>query len=140
TAFDTVDDYDHFIARLDKVPGAFRQIMANMQSGLDEHRTPPQYLMEKVVTQAQTIAGQKPEDSPFALPLKSFPASIPAPDRKRITQDLMDVIARQVLPSYQRFAKFLTFAYVPGCRKEPGISAIPDGDAYYAFRVRQSTT
>jgi len=140
TSFETVDDYDHYIARLTKVPTAFGQIMSNMQSGLDHHRTPPQYLMEKVVAQAQSIAGQKPEDSPFAMPLKSFPASIAAPDRKRISQDLLDAIARSVLPAYQRFAKFVTFTYIPGCRKDPGIWAIPDGDAYYAFRIRQSTT
>jgi uncharacterized protein (DUF885 family) len=140
TSFDTVDDYDHYIARLNKIPGAFLQIMTNMQAGLDAHRTPPQYLMQKVLTQAQTIAGQKPEDSPFALPLKSFPASIAAPDRKRISQDLLDALTRLVLPSYQRFAKFLSYTYIPGCRKEPGIWAIPDGDAYYAFRIRQSTT
>ena len=140
TSFETVDDYDHYIARLTKVPTAFGQIMSNMQSGLDHHRTPPQYLMEKVVAQAQSIAAQKPEDSPFALPLKSFPSSIAAPDRKRISQDLLDAIARSVLPAYQRFAKFVTFTYIPGCRKDPGIWAIPDGDAYYAFRIRQSTT
>ena len=140
TAFDTVDDYDHYIARLSKVPGAFTQIMTNMQRGLDAHRTPPQYLMEKVLTQAQAIAGQKPEDSPFAAPLNSFPAGINDADRKRISQDLLDVIARSVLPSYSRFGKFLSFTYIPGCRKDPGIWAIPGGDAYYAFRVRQSTT
>jgi uncharacterized protein (DUF885 family) len=140
TSFDTVDDYDHYIARLNKIPGAFLQIMSNMQTGLDAHRTPPQYLMQKVLTQAQNIAGQKPEDSPFALPLKSFPASIAAPDRKRISQDLLEALTRAVLPSYQRFAKFLSYTYIPGCRKEPGIWAIPDGDAYYAFRIRQSTT
>ena len=140
TSFDTVDDYDHYIARLNKIPGAFLQIMSNMQTGLDAHRTPPQYLMQKVLTQAQNIAGQKPEDSPFALPLKSFPASIAAPDRKRISEDLLEALTRAVLPSYQRFAKFLSYTYIPGCRKEPGIWAIPDGDAYYAFRIRQSTT
>ena len=140
TSFDTVDDYDHYIARLNKIPGAFLQIMSNMQTGLDAHRTPPQYLMQKVLTQAQNIAGQKAEDSPFALPLKSFPASIAAPDRKRISEDLLEALTRAVLPSYQRFAKFLSYTYIPGCRKEPGIWAIPDGDAYYAFRIRQSTT
>ena len=30
--------------------------------------------------------------------------------------------------------------YIPYCRKDPGVWAINDGDAYYAFRVRQSTT
>jgi uncharacterized protein (DUF885 family) len=140
TSFDTADDYDHYIERLGKVPQAFTQTMTNMQTGIDDHRTPPQYLMEKVLTQTQAIAAQKPEDSPFALPLKNFPASVSAADRKRISQDVLDTIAQQVLPSYQRFAKFLAVTYIPVCRKDPGIWALPDGDAYYAFRIRQSTT
>jgi uncharacterized protein (DUF885 family) len=69
-----------------------------------------------------------------------FPASIPAADRKRITEDVLNAIATQVLPSYRHFATFLSGAYIPNCRKEPGIWALPDGDAYYAFLVRQSTT
>jgi uncharacterized protein (DUF885 family) len=140
TSFDTVDDYGNYIARLGQVPRAFSQIMTNMQTGSDDHRTPPQYLMEKVLTQTQGIAAQKPEDSPFALPLKKFPASISAADQKRITEDLLNAIATQVLPSYQRFAKFLSVAYIPNCRKDPGASTLPNGDAYYAFLVRQSTT
>ncbi len=140
TQFDTAEDYDNYIARLGKVPLAFSQTMTNMQTGVDAHRTPPQYLMEKVLTQTQAIAVQKPADSPFALPLKKFPKSVSAADQKRISDAVLDAIATKVLPSYQRFAKFLTFAYIPNCRKDPGIWALPDGDAYYAFRIRQSTT
>jgi uncharacterized protein (DUF885 family) len=140
TTFDNAADYDHYIARLNKVPVAFSQTMTNLQSGLDDHRTPPQFLMQEALAETQAIAAEKPADSPFALPLKSFPASVSPADRKRITEDLLDAIANKVLPSYQRFAKFLAVAYIPNCRTDPGISALPDGEAYYAFRIRQSTT
>ena len=140
TSFDTAADYDHYVARLAKVPLAFSQIMTNLQSGLDDHRTTPQFLMQKALAETQSIAAQKPADTPFALPLKHFPASISAADRKRISDDVLNAITNQVLPTYQRFAKFLSATYIPGCRTEPGISALPDGDAYYAFRIRQSTT
>jgi uncharacterized protein (DUF885 family) len=129
TSFDNTEDYDNYIARLGKIPMAFSQTMTNMQAGIDDHRTPPQYLMEKVLAQTQAIATQKPADSPFALPLKKFPASVSAADRQRISSAVLDAINRQVLPSYARFAKFLTAAYIPNCRTEPGIWAIQDGDA-----------
>ncbi len=140
TLFENADDYDHYIARLNKIPVAFSQTMTNMQTGLDDHRTPPQYLMEKVVAQTEAIANQKPADTPFALPLKKFPKSIPPEEQKRISDEVLHAIATQVLPSYQRFAKFVRVTYVPACRKDPGIWALPDGDAYYAFRIRQATT
>jgi uncharacterized protein (DUF885 family) len=139
-SFDTVKDYDDYIARLKKIPTVFSQNMTNMQLGVDEGRVPPAYLLEKVVTQTEAIGAQKPEDSPFAQPLKKFPQSISAADRKRITQEMAEAITTSVLPSYQRFAKFLKAQYVPAGRKDPGVWALPEGDAYYAFRVRQSTT
>jgi uncharacterized protein (DUF885 family) len=138
--FENVKDYDDYIARLKKVPVAFSQITTNMETGIDEGRMPPQYLLEKVVVQTQTLAEQKPADSPFAMPLKKFPKSISAADQKRISAEVLDVIGTQVLPAYQRFAKFLKVEYVPKGRKDPGAWALPDGDAYYAYRVRQSTT
>jgi len=45
-----------------------------------------------------------------------------------------------VLPTYQRFAKFMKAQYMPNGRKDPGVWAMPNGDAYYAFRIRQITT
>jgi uncharacterized protein (DUF885 family) len=135
-----VKDYDDYIARLKKVPAAFSQIMTNIELGIDEGRMPPQYLLEKVVVQTQTLADQKPADSPFALPLKKFPQTVTAADQKRISGELLETIGTQVLPSYQRFAKFLKVEYVPKGRKDPGAWALPNGDAYYAYRIRQSTT
>ncbi|WP_035348474.1 DUF885 domain-containing protein [Edaphobacter aggregans] len=139
-AFDNGKDYDDYVARLKKVPTVFSQNMTNMQLGMDEHRVPPQYLLEKVQTQTEALASQKPEDSPFALPLKKFPASVSAAEQKRISGEVLDAISTSVLPSYQRFARFLKAQYVPAGRKDPGAWALPDGDPYYAFRVRQSTT
>jgi uncharacterized protein (DUF885 family) len=139
-SFETVKDYDDYIARLKKIPTVFSQSMTNMQLGMDEHRVPPAYLLEKVVTQTETLAAQKPADSPFARPLRKFPATITAADQKRISDEMLGAISTDVLPMYQRFAKFLKAQYVPAGRKDPGAWALPDGDAYYAFRVRQSTT
>jgi uncharacterized protein (DUF885 family) len=139
-SFDSVKDYDDYIARLKKVPTAFSQVMTVMELGADEGRIPPKYILEKVLAQTQALADQKPGSSAFAEPLKKFPKTVSAADQKRITADLMEVISTQVLPSYQRFAKFIAVQYVPKGRADPGAWALPDGDAYYSFRIRQSTT
>src|SRR5581483_3118610 len=119
---------------------AFQQITDNMMTGMDDHRVPPKYLLEKVLVQTNTIAQQKPEDTPFARPLKKFPASISAADQQRIKAEMLDAIQKQVQPAYTRFARFLQGQYIPAGRTEFGVWSLPDGDKYYAFRVRQSTT
>jgi uncharacterized protein (DUF885 family) len=138
--FDSQKDYDDYIERLKKVPAAFAQITDNMGIGMDDRRVPPRYLLEKVLVQVNAITGAKPEDSPFALPLKKFPASVPPLDQARIKKDLLETITQSVMPAYMRFGKFLQAQYIPAGRVEPGIWALADGDAYYAFLVKQSTT
>ena len=139
-SFTEEKDYDDYLARLNKVPAAFRQIIDNMMTGMDDHRVPPKYLLEKVLVQVNTLVAQKPEDSPFARPLKKFPASISAADQTRIHDAVIAEITKQVYPAYQRFGRFLQAQYIPAGRTDPGVWSLPDGDAYYAFRVKQSTT
>jgi uncharacterized protein (DUF885 family) len=139
-SFTSEKDYDDYIARLKKVPLAFQQITDNMSIGMDDHREPPAYLMEKALGEVNDIANQKPQDSPFALPIQKFPASVSATQQARIKEELLAAITGQVLPAYVRFGKFLKSQYIPGGRNDPGLWALPDGAAYYRFLVKQSTT
>jgi len=139
-SFTTSKDYDDWIARLRAIPHAFDQVTSNMSIGIDDKRVPPKFLLEKALANVQQLANQKPEDSPLALPLKKFPDSISAAEQTRIKTEMLAAISKQVLPAYQRFARFLEVAYIPAGRTEPGISSIPDGAAYYKFRIKQSTT
>jgi uncharacterized protein (DUF885 family) len=138
--FTSVKDYDDYIARLKKVPLAFQQTTDNMSLGIDDHREPPAYLMQKVLAQVNDIAGQKPQDGPFAVPLQKFPGSVSATQQARIREELLAAIAGQVIPAYVRFGKFLQSQYIPGGRSDPGIGSLDGGDTYYRFLVKQSTT
>ncbi len=138
--FATVKDYDDWIARLHAIPHAFDQVTNNMALGMQDQRTPPRLLMEEVLKQVQGIAAEKPEDSPLALPLKQFPASVSAAEQQRIKTEMLAVIAKQVLPAYQRFGMFLERSYIPACRTAVGINALSDGAGYYQLLVRRYTT
>jgi uncharacterized protein (DUF885 family) len=139
-SFTTVKDYDDWIARLHAIPKAFEEVSHNMSIGVQDHRVPPKYLMEKVLDQVKELAHQKPEDSPLAFPLKSFPSSVPAAEQARIKTEMLDAIGKEVLPAYLRFQRFLEVTYVPAGREQPGIWALEDGARYYQFRIRRETT
>jgi uncharacterized protein (DUF885 family) len=139
-SFQSVKDYDDWIARLRAIPDAFDQVTTNMSIGIDDHRVPPKYLLEKTLDQVKQLASQKPEDSPLASPLKKLPASIPVAEQERIKQEMLSVIGKRVLPAYLRFARFMEVTYIPAGRAEPGISALPDGEKYYQFLIRRTTT
>jgi len=139
-SFTKVKDYDDWIARLRALPEAFNQVTINMSIGMEDKRVPPKYLLEKTLEQVKQLASQKAEDSPLAMPLKHFPASISAPEQERIKTEMLAVIANHVRPAYAQFAHFIEVSYIPAGRSDPGIWALPDGAKYYQFLIRETTT
>src|SRR5579863_992388 len=69
TSFRSVKDYEDYLSRLHQLPKLFEQVTENMRLGLREHLMPPKYLLEKVAAQAQKIADDSLEASPFSQPV-----------------------------------------------------------------------
>jgi uncharacterized protein (DUF885 family) len=139
-SFKTVKDYDDYISRLTQIPRLFDETEIQMRKGMAEGLMPPKILLEKVVTQANTIATQAPDASPFAQPFSKFPSSISSADQKRLREQGLAAIRDSVLPAYVKFTSFVRDEYAPKGRPEPGEWSLPDGAARYAYDVKQSTT
>ena len=140
TPFNTVADYDNYLARLRQIPHAFDQVTANMRQGLRDGLMPPRYLLEKVSAEADDVASKAGENSPFAKPIKEFPSSVPAADQKRLRDAVLAAVTDQIVPAYQRFALFVRNDYAPHGRTDPGVWSLPDGAARYRFSIRRMTT
>ena len=139
-SFQTVKEYDDYIARLKQLPRLFDENMANMRKGMANGLMPPKFLLEKVADQAAGIAAQAPEKTPFAQPFDKFPTSFSDADKTRLKTAGLAAIKDVVLPAYASFAKFVKDDYVPKGRTEVGVWSLPNGTAIYAFNVRRSTT
>lgn len=139
-AFDTVKDYEDYIARLHRLPKMFDQAIVQMQKGIHDHLMPPKFLIPKIATQCADIAAMKADASPFTQPLKKFPASFSAADKARLSAAVLTSVERDVIPSYKKLGVFVATKYAPYGRTEVGMWSLPDGAARYAFNVKQSTT
>jgi len=133
-------DYEDYLSRLHQIPLVLDQAMGHMRDGLRDHLMPPKYLLEKVSTQAQDIADDPLDKSPFADPLHKFPDAISGADRKQLREGIEAAIKNEVAPAYAKFAKFVRDDYAPHGRLDPGIWALPEGEARYRFAVRHQTT
>jgi uncharacterized protein (DUF885 family) len=138
--FRTVKDYEDYLSRLRQMPRAFDQNIAHMRDGQRDHLMPPKFLLEKVSTQAQEIADAPLDKTPFTTPLRKFPASISETDQKRLRAEIEAAVKDSVFPAYAKFAKFVRDDYAPHGRVDPGVWALPDGEARYRFAVRHQTT
>ena len=139
-SFQNVKDYEDYTTRLKLLPVLFDQTIVQMRKGLADGRIPPKILLEKVITQADGIATTPADKSPFAHPFDKFPDGISEGDRKRLREAGLAAIKDSVIPAYVKFTAFVRDEYAPKGRSEPGAWALPDGDAYYAYRVKDSTT
>jgi uncharacterized protein (DUF885 family) len=139
-SFDTVKDYEDYIARLKQLPRAFREITVQMRKGMSEGLMPPKILLVQAAKQANDLATQKPEDSPFAIPTTKFPKEFSVADQQRLRDGVLSALRDSVLPAYVKFTAFLNDEYAPHGRTSIGTWALPNGAERYAFAVKRSTT
>ncbi len=138
--FNDVQDYENYLARLAAYPEYVTQHIALMRQGLRRGMTLPKIVLEGYEVTIESHIVDAPEESVFYRPFESFAAGVPGDARKRLRQAGKDAIMASVVPGYRLFLDFMLNEYVPGARTTLGASELPDGDAYYAQRIRHFTT
>lgn len=138
--FDSTKHYEDYLARLHQVPHLVDDLIEILQQGERDRLMPPRFLLEKTISQCKSIGEPAGEASAFGHPLAHFPDAVPAADRARLHDAIIAAVDNEVRPSYTKLANFLATDYAPKGRTDPGLWALPDGDARYRFRIRQQTT
>lgn len=139
-AFDSVNQYDDYIAKLQSFGEHAAQRITLLRAGLKSGRTLPRDVLagydEPVAAQIYSDITQSPLHRPFA----HVPVSFAPEDRARIAQDGAAAIRTSVMPGLQSYLDFLRREYIPGARSTLGLAGLPDGDAFYRHRIRMHTT
>ncbi|MEA9788538.1 DUF885 family protein [Xanthomonas campestris pv. raphani] len=138
--FNTVKDYDNWSRRALGIPDLFDQAITNMRAGMQAGVVQPKALMEKVLPQLDAIIARGAEESLFWGPIRNLPADMPEADKQRITAEYKRMIEFRIMPAYRALRGFIATEYLPACRDTAGLAALPNGAAWYAYDVRQSTT
>jgi uncharacterized protein (DUF885 family)/acetylornithine deacetylase/succinyl-diaminopimelate desuccinylase-like protein len=133
---DSVKHYEDYIARLHQIPRVFTQTEEVLRAGMRDHLMPVRFLLEKVPAQCEGVI----KADPFLLPLKKFPADIPAADQERLSREINQVVAAEVLPAYEAFSKFVAAEYAPQGRTTLSAASLPGGDKRYVNDIRSRTT
>ena len=136
----SVEGYENIVARLRGVPTLVDQTIALMRAGLLAGLTPPRITLRDVPQQVRNQIVDDPMASPMLSALQRFPEAVGASDRDRLGKAAVEAFADGVAPAYRRLLGFLESEYIPRTRETIAASDLPDGAAYYAYKVRQSTT
>ncbi|UKE45994.1 DUF885 domain-containing protein [Xanthomonas cerealis] len=138
--FASVKDYEDYIKRLQTIPVLLDQVVALSRAGAKDGLVQPKYLLERIPAQVREIAAPAGADSPFALPLKSFPDAVPVAERTRLRDAMLAAIDQQVRPAYARLADFVADEYAPQGRAQEGLWSLPDGERRYRYAIHTQTT
>jgi len=138
--FETAADYEDWIARLGKLDTLVDQQMALAEAGLEAGIVPPRVLMQRVPPQIDAQIVDTAEASPFFEVFAALPETIDAETRARLREEALAVIDDVVLPAYARLARWFEQDYLPATRETVGLSALPNGSAWYEFLAREYTT
>jgi uncharacterized protein (DUF885 family) len=134
--FDSVKHYEDYIARLHQIPRVLSQTAEVLRAGMKDQLMPVRFLLEKIPVQCQGII----DANPFLSPTKKYPANISPEDQKRLTQQITDAIAVDVIPAYKSFADFVRTVYAPEGRTTLSVTSLPDGQKRYENDIYARTT
>ncbi len=138
--FKTVKDYDQFLARMQQFPAWIETAIGNMREGMKQGIVLPKILASKMIPQIKGLLTIDPTRSIFYNPIKKLPADFSEADKKRLENAYFYHISQYIIPSYSKLENFLRDDYIPACRETHGISAIPNGRAYYDYLIQYYTT
>jgi uncharacterized protein (DUF885 family) len=133
-------DYEDILARLNGIPAVVDQAIVLMDRGLAAGITPPRITLRDVPGQIDNLLAADPTAGPLYRPFAELPPAVPAAERERLRAEAKRAIAERVMPAYRRLRAYLAERYIPRTRESIGMSALPDGAAWYAYNVRQQTT
>lgn len=139
-SFDTVADFDDYIAKLQSFGEHAAQNIALLRAGLRSGRTVQKEVLVGYDQPVQALIVDDVTRSLLYRPFTRIPGTVPAGERERILRDGTEALRDSVMPGLREFLAFLQKEYLPGARPTLGLSSLPDGAAFYRHRILMHTT
>jgi uncharacterized protein (DUF885 family) len=138
--FATKKDYENWEKRMHIGAAYMDSSIVYFKRGIAANVVLPKALTEKIIPQLTSFQVQDIKQSTFYGPLNHFPKDFTEADKAKFTKEYTQIIQSEIIPAYTRLAQFLQTEYLPKSRSTSGISAIPNGAAYYQYLIKVLTT
>src|SRR3546814_6705206 len=123
--FKTVEDYDNWLARANRMPVLFDTAIDNMRQGMEAGVVQPRALMEKVVPQLDALIKDKAEENLLWGTIKSMPGAFSDADKQRLTAAYREMIEGPALPAFRKLRTFMPDKYPPAQPQDRGLAQPP---------------
>ncbi len=133
-------DCERIIARIHAVPRLIDQTIGLLNVGIERGVTQSRPAVTQVPGQIQQLMKAGVAGSPLMAPLRACSDSLSGPTREKLSASAEDAVRNSALPAYERLEQYLTETYIPRTRTTTDWASLPDGEAWYAWKARVSTT
>ena len=139
---ETLENVEDYISRLEQVDDQFSCLIQNLEDSETRGILAPAQMLQRAADQSRGIVPGSAADLPFYTTLVAKTESIAelSPvQRQTLLAQAIRTINSSVIPAYQALVTKLD-QQVPRAPAMNGVWQLPDGDDFYAARVRHHTT
>lgn len=135
-------DAEMYVQRLNEFKRVLGEVVTDMNIRAQKGVVPPRFVLEKVKEQVDGLVKGPVEEQ---LLYKHFVDSIgkidsiPADKKTQLAASAKQAMEQSVNPGYQQLSGYLA-DNISRATTDDGVWKLPDGDAYYAYMLRQHTT
>ena len=134
------EDYANMIARLEKTPEVVDETIAWMRKGMAAGVTPPAVTLRDVPQQIRNQLVDEADKSPLLGAFEKFPAGVDSLQQAALRKKAQAAYSEKVAPAFEKLLVFFENEYLPAARESIAMRDLPNGEAWYAYNVKQSTT
>ncbi len=138
--FDTVKHYDAFVKRSEGFLPYIDNQISLLNEGIKKNIVLSCIVTEKTPNTWADGLIPNIEKHPFWRPINFMPSSFSGQDKARLKRDFRRMISQNILPGYQKFDTYFRNIYTPKCRKNFGMTDLPNAKAWYLHNIEKSTS
>ena len=138
----TRKDCEYYVMRLEALPKKFDQLLDGLKIREQKQILPPRFVVEEVLKEMMDFIGKPASQNILATSFETRAAKIDKlseAERAKFQTRVESEITNKVYPAYQRLVDYFQ-AILPRTTTDDGVWKLPDGDAYYAYCLRENTT
>ncbi|WP_394204037.1 DUF885 domain-containing protein [Shewanella waksmanii] len=138
--FNTVDDYNNWLSRLDGFINWTKLAQQRMDEGIASKVVLPRVLVQRIIPQLEAQLVDSAEQSLFYAPITKLPDSLSEQDKTALTNAYKAKIELELLPALTSLKDYFANTYLPAARASDGWWGLPNGKVWYQHLANQHTT
>ena len=136
-----IKDGEYYLSRLEMIPTVFSQILEKMNKRRELKIFPPTFMVQRVIDQINNVLSLSINENPIITIFEDKLSDLELSEDQisDLKERAIFILNEKVLPSYKSLLTHME-EILPLANINDGVWSLPDGNNYYALKLRKMTT